>query len=534
MISGGEANTNRGYASVIAGGRTNSVAALADNSVIAGRANNQIVGSQLLDVYGTIGGGQGNSMQTNAIYSTISGGIGNAAQTNAQYATIPGGASNSVAGNYSFAAGNRAGALHNGAFVWADSTAASFASTAANQFLIRAGGGVGIGTNNPTVALEVAGTVKAGAFQGNGSGLTNVSGGNIAPASVATAALSDNAVNSAKIADGSIVAGDVNAATFGTTFWKVNGNAGTTPAANFVGTTDNQPLEVKVNNLRGLRIEPNTNGAANIIGGSPNNFVDSGVVAATIGGGGAISRSGVSYTNRVTGDFGTVAGGGGNTSGRFSTTSGLGATAEGAGAVAMGFNVTARGDFGSLALGYACSASGASAKAIGYFSEAQANYATAMGSYSRALHPGSFVWADTQSPWFDSTANNQFSIRAAGGVRLNTDTSLFWGTGAKLWPDQGGAIELGNSLVAGGTPYLDFHYGYGSDEDYNVRLINDANGQLTLDGNQQISGNLGFTPGTRQMLNLYSAAYGIGVQSYRLYFRTDRAGWFRLVCRRHT
>ncbi len=44
-----------------------------------------------------------------------------------------------------------------GGFVWADSTDADFASTASNQFLIRASGGVGINANNPDAALTVNG-----------------------------------------------------------------------------------------------------------------------------------------------------------------------------------------------------------------------------------------------------------------------------------------------------------------------------------------------------------------------------------------
>ena len=73
-------------------------------------------------------------------------------------ATAPGGAHNAAAGNYSLAAGRRAQANHNGTFVWADSADADFASTGDDQFLIRASGGVGIGTNDPQAMLHVGGT----------------------------------------------------------------------------------------------------------------------------------------------------------------------------------------------------------------------------------------------------------------------------------------------------------------------------------------------------------------------------------------
>ncbi|HEY1662980.1 MAG TPA: VCBS repeat-containing protein [Verrucomicrobiae bacterium] len=75
----------------------------------------------------------------------------------------------------------------------------------------------------------------------------------------------------------------------------------------------------------------------------------------------------------------------------------------------------------------------------------------------------------------------------AGTVNGN---QVNWGSGAYLWNDQGGSIELGNSLQGGATPYIDFHYGTGSGDDYNVRLINDASGQLSLFGNFNVNGTI--------------------------------------------
>ncbi len=40
-----------------------------------------------------------------------------------------------------------------------------------------------------------------------------------------------------------------------TTFWSLTGNSGTNPASQYIGTSDNTPLELRVNGYRALRLE---------------------------------------------------------------------------------------------------------------------------------------------------------------------------------------------------------------------------------------------------------------------------------------
>ncbi len=99
-----------------------------------------------------------------------------------------------------------------------------------------------------------------------------------------------------------------------TDVWQTGGNSGTTAGVNFVGTTDNQPLEFHVNGLRALRLEPTTNtgfatSAVNVIGGSSANFAGPGILGVTIAGGGAPFYFGSGTENRVLDNFGTIGGG---------------------------------------------------------------------------------------------------------------------------------------------------------------------------------------------------------------------------------
>jgi hypothetical protein len=90
--------------------------------------------------------------------STVGGGGTNIAS--GSFATVPGGRHNTAAGDYSFAAGQRAQALHNGSFVWADHQDADFRSSARDQFLVRAANGVGINTEVPQATLDVNGDAR--------------------------------------------------------------------------------------------------------------------------------------------------------------------------------------------------------------------------------------------------------------------------------------------------------------------------------------------------------------------------------------
>ena len=377
-VGGGSDNTSAGEGATIAGGFRNmasgSSATIGGGVRNASTAESATVGGGFFNVSSangaTISGGQGNVSR--GPFATVGGGENN--QSEGRGSVVPGGSINLATGDNSFAAGQQAQALHHGAFVWSDNAIGPFASTTTNQFAVRATGGARFETAGAGMTLDGplevwlkgsrAYTVAPGSFDSvniiGGSG-HNLEGGNwyitIGGGS------------------GHIVESNVSYATIG-------GGAAhnIAPAAHYA-----------------------------VIDGGEENRIYSGADYSAVGGGSlniiyeearwAVIAGGIA--NEAWGENSTVAGGFGNTVEAGSSTIGGGVA-----------NYIQTGNPATNNL-YATIPGGR-------FNYASGPYTFAAGHQARAVHPGAFVWADSTDAPFPSTATNQLSVRASGGVRLET------------------------------------------------------------------------------------------------------------------
>ncbi|GEM_PF-1489933 len=276
---------------------------------------------------------------------------------------------------------------------------------------------------------------------------------------ITTNALAASAVTAAKIANATITSNKFAAGIFNPLAWLLAGNSGTNAATQFLGTTDNQPLELRVNNVRGLRLTPLVTAdfsAVNVLAGAPANSITVGVDVATIAGGG-YTIGGVNRGNRVTDRFGTVGGGSLNVAGNgnadftdawnATVSGGESNQARGAGSfIGSGFGNIASGSYSVITGGFQNQTSGGIVSipggatvgggrdnnASGSFAtipggtdnSASGAFSFAAGQRASAIHQGAFVWADSQAATFASGLADQFSIRAAGGVRIVSDRDV--------------------------------------------------------------------------------------------------------------
>lgn len=441
-ISGGASNVVTGAASTVAGGARNSVSgrnaligggvdntATADNSVIAGGANNEALGSAA-----AVGGGENN--RATAGQSVVAGGLNN--EATGFYSSVPGGLANKAGGTASFAAGQFAEAMHTSAFVWSDSSGPAFGSTAANQFLVRAAGGFGVGTNAPKSALHVAGTITADALAlsgGAGAGL------------VLTSDADGNAVWTAPYdprVDGNILQGNNTIAPTAFNSVVAGGSNNEINGGNAIvgGGTGNRASAYGSATLGGSQNA--SDGELSFAGGGFRNTA--GGLYSTVAGGrnnharGALSSIGGGASNRVNGASATIAGGshnvadgpvsaigGGSANRTLGRESFVGAGnanhADGAQSiVAGGMGNTASGIQSFVGSGIFNEATGYySVVAGGLFNLASGDSSFAAGQFAEAVHASTFVWSDGSGPPFATTGRDQFLIRANGGVGIGAN-----------------------------------------------------------------------------------------------------------------
>ncbi|MDA1298166.1 MAG: tail fiber domain-containing protein [Chloroflexi bacterium] len=257
--------------------------------------------------------------------------------------------------------------------------------------------------------------------------------------------------------------------------WTLNGNAGTTAGIDFIGTTDNQPLEFFVNGVRALRLEPRPGGpnviggdgsnsvagfAANVTigGGAVNDALENGVtigggifniadasfstigggeenyasgVTSVIGGGqlnetqGGSSTIGGGDSNTAAGTRSTIGGGGFNTAGGLSSVVGGGASnaaSDEYSTVGGGQSNTALGRWATVGGGDRNTASGLySTVPGGQLNVASGALSFAAGLNAKAVNNGTFVWADSTGLALSSTGPDQFVARASGGMTFFSD-----------------------------------------------------------------------------------------------------------------
>jgi len=195
-------------------------------------------------------------------------------------------------------------------------------------------------------------------------------------------------------------------------FWQLDGN--TLDSGKYLGSANFQPVEIWVNNTRALRLEPTTIDAnhsniVNVVGGSPNNFIATGVYGSVIAGGGGYY--GLLYSNAISADMSFVGGGVNNSIQLFAYDSFLGG-----------------GSFNSIRPSYSflgggnCNANMGGFSAIpGGFYNVAAAYSFAAGAYAQATNTYAFFWSDG-SATTGSTNNYSVTMRASGGYQFFTSS----------------------------------------------------------------------------------------------------------------
>ncbi|MBX3103230.1 MAG: hypothetical protein KF690_12030, partial [Bacteroidetes bacterium] len=209
----------------------------------------------------------------------------------------------------------------------------------------------------------------------------------------------------------------------GTLAWGLNGNAAV--PGNFLGTTNTQPLEFRVNNVRTGMIYPD-GASSSIVWGSTVNTV-SGTTGSVISGGGSsgspntinanFAAIGGGMNNTVSGAYGAVNGGNTNTvNGTYGTVGG-------------GTNNLASNTYTLVGGGGSNTASGGGATVSGgYENKASANYASVGGGYGNTAS-GSY---SSLMGGFNNSVSGTYATVAGGNSNIAYGNYSFTGSGSGL------------------------------------------------------------------------------------------------------
>jgi len=335
--------------------------------------------------------------------------------------------------------------------------------------------------------------------------------------------------------------------------WDTTGNV--VAAGEFLGSTNNVPLVLKVGNRDVLRISPSSSGTHNWIAGSSANTINISQDGQTIAGGGdpgadcGIANN-VPCRNETTSGFATISGGFANTA-ALSSTVGGGEHNSASGILATiggGLSNVAIGTYATVAGGEDHLASGpSSAIGGGSYNVAASDWAYVGGGYkNEALGQGSSVGGG----FFNLATGDGAAVNGGQGNCAGGNSSWAGGTRAKIRPGNfvGASTCAANSGDANGDNGT---FVWADDQDPNFistgprQFLVRAQGGMAINtntptvgaaltvtgGNVSIPspGTLNFGSITRQMLNLFQESptnYGIGVQTATLYNRVSAVGGF--------
>ncbi len=253
------------------------------------------------------------------------------------------------------------------------------------------------------------------------------------------------------------------------TMWTITGNAGTVSGTSFLGTTDNKPLQFRVNNQTVLRLMPGTGGAnlpPIIVGGYPTNSATAN--GATIAGGGSMT-----FPQSATGSASFIGGGVGNKAAASnSVIAGGNQNQTLAGAAVIGGGslnvIAATGAVATIAGGFQNQAGGAYAAIPGGYQNIANGYGSFAGGIGAvAANDGSFVWSDSwPRSWTgptQTTNDNQFMVIANGG---------FWFGDSSVQPAGEDPLQPQNSPFAN---FINTSTGAGLTWDGNWVSVSDRN-----------------------------------------------------------